>query len=478
MKKISRILLIMVLVLSAMTSKAQNDGMSLTLLPNTSYSNMYNPAIPIEYRFVAGAVFSNIGFSIYNSSVRYHNLYNFSDGVPVAFNANQFINSLEEHDNYINSNFSMDILRLGLGFGKFFADFSWSYKYNGELHYSKDFLGFFVNGNGNYLGANNPADFSIGTDINMYSELALGLRYEINDKLSVGIRPKFLYGGANLSINDDGTKIYTDENTYEMTADVNINIVAATALDMGGIYRISDFTNYFDNMDTIVLGEMFDAYENLGFGIDFGASYTFNEHIGVAAGVYDLGYIRWKDSKVKHIHKDNVVVNDALIDDFEDLLDMNIDFSEMYSSMMEDVWDNDSIYDGGDYKTTLKTKIMLQGYYEFSPLARITAIGQMYYARDKFHPALTLAYSGSLYRFLNLSASYTMSKYSGNSLGLGLGVKIAGLNVFVVTDNIMIVSKFNAPVMEMLTSYNSANIRFGMLLTLGNKNKNKNKDIE
>lgn len=471
MKKISRLFIIIVLLLSTVTSKAQSDAMSLTLLPNSSYGNLYNPSIPIDSKFVISAVFSNIGFSVHNSSVRYHNLYNFVDGVPVAFNANQFINSLDEHDNLINSNFSLDILRLGFKAGKLSVDLNWRYKYNGELHYSKDFLGFFINGNGNYLGQDNPADFSIGADFNMYSEMALGLRYEINDKLAIGIRPKLLMGTANLSINDDGTKIYTDENTYEMTADVNINIKAATMLKLENINTFSDFSNYFDEMDTLILDNLFDVKENIGFGIDFGALYTFNEHFGVAAGVYDLGYIKWKNSKVKQNQKDNVVVNDALIDDFEDLLNMDIEFSDLYSNLMEDVWDNDSIYDGGEYKTSLKTKVMLQAYYEFSPFARFTAIGQFYYAKEKLRPALTLAYSGSLYRYLNLSASYTLSKYSGSTLGLGIGVNIKNFNIFVATDNIMIVSKYNAPIMEMLTSYKSANIRFGIFASFGNKKK-------
>lgn len=471
MKKISRLFIMIVLLLSTVTSKAQSDAMSLTLLPYSSYGNLYNPSIPIESKFVFGAVFSNIGLSVHNSSVRYHNLYNFVDGVPVAFNANQFINSLDEHDNLINSNFSLDILRLGFKAGKLFVDFNMRYKYNGELHYSKDFLGFFINGNGNYLGQDNPADFSIGTDFNMYSEMSLGLRYEINDKLSIGIRPKLLMGTANLSVNDDGTKIYTDENTYEMTADVNINIQASTMMNFENIYSFSDFSNYFEDMDSLMFDNLFDEEDNIGFGIDFGASYAFNEHFGVAAGVYDLGYIKWKNSKVKHNQKDNVIVNDALIDDFEDLLNMDIEFSDLYSNLIEDVWDNDSLYDGGDYKTSLKTKIMLQTYYEFSPFARFTAIGQFYYAREKLYPALTLAYSGSLYRYINLSASYTLSKHSGHSLGLGLGLNIKGFNVFVATDNIMIVSKYDAPIMEMLTSYKSANIRFGMFLSFGNKKK-------
>ncbi len=471
MKKINRLFIMMVLLLSVMTSKAQSDAMSLTLLPNSSYNNFYNPAIPVESKFVLSAVVSNIGLSVYNSSVRYQNLYNFVDGAPVAINANQFINSLDEHDNLINTNFSIDIFRLGFKAGNLFVDFNWRYKYNTELHYSRDFLGFFINGNGNYLGQDNPADFSIGADMSMYSEMALGLQYKINDKLSIGVRPKLLLGTANISVNDDETKIYTDENTYEMTADVNINLKASTILNVDDVYSFSDFTSHFYDMDTIILDEIFDARENIGFGIDFGASYTFNEHFGVAAGVYDLGYIKWRKSKVKHNHKDNVVVNDALIDDFDDLMNMNIDFTDLYTNLVEDVWDNDSIYDGGDYKTTLKTRIMLQGYYELCPMLRVTAISQLYYMNEKIRPAMTLAYSGTFLKVMNLTASYTLSRFSNNCIGVGIGFRLKNINIFAVTDNVMIATKFKASPIEMLTSYKVANARIGFVMTFGNNKK-------
>ena len=256
-----------------------------------------------------------------------------------------------------------------------------------------------------------------------------------------------------------------------MTADVNLNIEASTMLSMNDLLRLSEFATYFDSNAPLVMNEVVNFKENIGFGIDFGASYTFNEHFGVAAGVYDLGYIKWKDAKVKHNHKDNVVVNDALIDDFNNLLNMNLEFTDLYENLIKDVWGNDSIYSGDVYKTSLKTRVMLQGYYELCPLARFTAIGQMYYIKKQFRPALTLAYSGSFWRFLNFTASYTMSKYSGNSIGAGIGFNIGPLNIYAVTDNIMIVSKLNASKMEMFTSYEATNIRMGLVLTFGNKRK-------
>lgn len=463
MKKIYKLFVIIVLLFGSTTAKAQNDGITLTLLPHLSYNNFYNPSVPTESKVVFGLGVSNIGFSVYNSSVKYKNLYNFENGLPVSLDANKFINSLDEHDNFINTNFSLDIVRVGMKFGKLFVDLDWRVRYNGEIHYSRDFLGFFVNGNAHYLGQDNPAEFSIGADINLFTEFGIGLQYSINDKLSVGIRPKLLFGLANLSVNDDQTYIYTDPDTYEMTADVNINIKAATAFNVD-LNRMSEFRNF---IDTVRITDILSIKENLGFGIDFGATYIFNDHIGVSAGVYDLGFIKWTEAKEKHNHKDNVVVNDALIDDINDVLNMNLDLTSLYEGLIEDIWEDDSLYHGEDYKTSLKTRIMLQGYYELMPMARFTAIGQMYYVKDKFRPALTLAYSGSFFKFLNFTASYTASKYVGNSIGAGISLNFGPLNIYAVTDNIMIVSKIGASTTKLLTSYDSANVRFGMVFTLG-----------
>lgn len=470
MKRIYKFLIIIVLLFGSLISKAQNDGITMTLLPHLSYNNFYNPAIPTESKIVFGLGISNIGFSAYNSSIRYNNLYGFENGKASYIDANKFINSLDEHDNFINTNFSLDIARFGIKVKKLFIDANWRVRYNGEFHYSRDFLGFFINGNGNYLGADNPADFSIGTDINMFSEMSVGLQYAINDKLTIGIRPKLLNGIANISINDDNTYIYTDENTYEMTGDVNINMKASTVLD-ADINRLSQVG---DCLNSIGFSEMFNFKENLGFGIDLGASYIFNKHIGVAMGVYDLGFIKWKNTKEKHVYKDNVVLNDALIDDFENLSNLNLDLTTLYSDLLKDIWDNDSIYPGEDYKTSLKTRIMLQGYYEFIPMARFTAIAQMYYVKEKMRPALTIAYSGSFFRLLNVTASYTVSKYAGNSIGAGFGVNLGPLNIYAVTDNIMILTNLHTSTMKMLTSYKSANFRIGMVFTLG-KVKQENK---
>ena len=100
-------------------------------------------------------------------------------------------------------------------------------------------------------------------------------------------------------------------------------------------------------------------------------------------------------------------------------------------------------------------------------MLRITAISQMCYIRNEYRPSFTLAYSGSFFRLLNVTASYTRSEYSGNTIGAGVSLNFGPLNVYVLTDNVMIFSKLDKTPMEMATSYGSANVRLGLVFTLG-----------
>ena len=162
-----------------------------------------------------------------------------------------------------------------------------------------------------------------------------------------------------------------------------------------------------------------------------------------------------------------MVINNAVFGDINDVANMNLDYKSMLSDVVDEIWGDDELIDGDDYTTTLKTKIMLQGYYELNPMLRLTAIGQMYYVNEQMRPAFTIAYSGAFLRFLNLSVSYTNSKYAGSTIGAGVGFHMGPLNLYAVTDNVMVLTKIAAPTIEMSTTYSAVNFRVGLALTIG-----------
>lgn len=469
MKRTYRFFLVVLFVLTAMSAEAQNEGLTLSLLRDMPYNNYLNPGNRVKYKGIVGFGISNINLGVLNTSIKYDNIYKFEDGVPVSIDANKFIQSLDEKDNSVRADFSLDLLNVGFRVNKLFFNIDWRLKMNAGIDYSKDFVGFFLLGNGNYMGLDNPADFNINTETTLYSEVGFGVQYEINDKLTVGVRPKLLFGLAHAGINSDRTRIYTDPDTYGISASVDLDVRTSSVLGINAD-RIGDITNVF-NSDSLSNALVKGNYaENLGFGIDFGASYVINEHWGVSASVCDLGFIQWKNAKVKSVYVEDTQVVAQIIDDISKI-DLGIDYKSMVDQLLKNVWGNDSLFGGYSYKTYLNSRIMVDGYYELNPMLRITAIGQLYRHKGQMYPAFTLAYSGSFVRHINITANYTMSKYSGNSIGLGLGFHFGPVNFYAVTDNVMMLSKIGKSTVEMATSYNTADLRLGLVFTIGKPEK-------
>lgn len=455
MKKLYRILIVAALVCISLVTKAQNDGIGFTLLPQMPFANYYNPGIRMEQRGMIGVMFSNVNYSLYNSSVKYKNLFGNDETVVDAV---KFVNSLKD-DNVINSNISLDFLNVGFRVQKLFFNIDWRLRMTGQFNYSKDFVGFFVYGNGHYMGADNPCDFSLGLEASVFHEFGIAAQYEVNDKLTVGIRPKILSGIVNVSFDNEETKIYTDPNSYAITADVNLNIKMASLLE-GTCRKIGDMPKM---VDSIAARDMMDFGENIGFGVDLGASYIINDHFGVAAGIYDLGYIKWTKATTKTVDKKDVTLNDGLFGSLSEIRDMELDYKTMLGDIVREVWGDSLMENGKDYKTYLKSRFMVQGYYEYNPMLRATAIGQLYFAKGKVHPALTLAYSGKFWNHMDLTLNCTMSKYTGTTVGFGIGGHFGPFNIFAVTDNILSVATIGSPAIEFASSFRQANARFGIV---------------
>ena len=113
---------------------------------------------------------------------------------------------------------------------------------------------------------------------------------------------------------------------------------------------------------------------------------------------------------------------------------------------------------------------MLQGYFELCPMLRATVIGQMYFVKDQVYPAVTLAYSGVFLNHINLMLNCTLSDYTGTAVGVGFGLHAGPFNIYAVTDNILCVTKFGSPALEMTSAYRTANFRTGIVWTIGKYN--------
>ena len=100
-------------------------------------------------------------------------------------------------------------------------------------------------------------------------------------------------------------------------------------------------------------------------------------------------------------------------------------------------------------------------------MVRFSALTQLYFVDGTVKPALTLAYSGVFWDHVNLTVNGTLSKYTGSSIGMGLGLHFGAFNFFVATDNVLGFAKVGSPALELASSYRSANIRTGIVFSIG-----------
>ena len=278
MRKIYKYLIVMVLVSFSFASKAQNDGFTFTLLPHIPFSNYYNPGVRVPYNGIAGGIFSNFNLSVYNSTLKYRDIYSIKPDGTEVIDGVQIVNSLKEYDNYLNMNMSLHLINAGFRFNdKWFINIDWRFRMNTDFQYSKDFLGFFILGNGHYLGKDNPCDFNVGVKANAFTEFAVALQYDVNEHLTVGIRPKFLNGIANLTVTNDETRIYTDPDTYTISADVDLNVHMASLME-GEIHELSDVGKM---IDSITVSDMLDFGDNSAEPQDIAPT-----HVTIEDGAY------------------------------------------------------------------------------------------------------------------------------------------------------------------------------------------------
>ena len=158
----------------------------------------------------------NIQVGVNLGAIRYKNLFETNEeGYPTVLTATKFVNSLA-NKNYLGV--YDDIELLGFGFrikDKFFLTVDYRQRANLDFIYSRDVLGLPIYGNMAY--SDNPADLNLDINLNAYQELGISFRHQVNDKISWGIRPKVLFGIANMNTQNISAQISTDPTDYTIS---------------------------------------------------------------------------------------------------------------------------------------------------------------------------------------------------------------------------------------------------------------------
>lgn len=465
--KLKSILMLALIVVSFASSVKGQDGNNTSyFLSNFPQQYRINPAYQPEYKvFIGLPALSGISVNYLNSSFTPEDLLRKRDD-SVYVDMNRFYKGLKKR-NFISFNNENSILSVGVRAKKWYGTLDITQRNDFMVRFNKDLLTFLKEGN----AAHPNMDFGkLGLNGNSYLEIALGLSKQVNTKLSVGGRAKFLMGIANVDMTDSDMGVKTlDDGTLLLRSRQNIRVSSPAQLE----YELDnkgfvDWGSFGMNTDNMNVSSILNA-KNPGFAIDLGGQYKFNDKINFFASLTDLGFIHWgnKENTYRFYQDAEFVWEGADISN-----SVNQNDKDKYESL-DDSFDRltdkmDTTFrvqaGSGAYTTMLSPKLHLGATYQLNKMFNVGGLFKASLMDGMFVPALTASVNARLIRNISASVSYTVTRGSYVNIGAGITAKLGPVQLYAMTDNALAAN---------YTNTRSASARVGVNLLFGHKDRKK-----
>ncbi len=446
MKKIYRKIYVILIIfcVSIPFAKAQKTMQYMYQLPQV---NNINPAMQPEcngFFTLPGLSGANIAFG---SPLSYDNIFKkhpeYSDSILFDFDK---IESKMKDISKLDLNLNMDIISFGFRTGYNYLSFNLSTKVASQFTIPKDFIKL-RHGNADFAGENNPLNLSdMNLDMVGYHEIGIGISHIFAENsalnsLIIGGGLKFLSGYLNINTEKSDIKLYTNENTYELRIEHDID------LKMSGPIEIKEKKNdkgektvdkieKKDNIEDNYV-EYFGLTGNYGFAADLGAVYKLNDRMSFNISVLDIGFINWKNNvssvKTTGSFKFNGI-------DISEDIKLNENDNENRDILKEV---KDSIIDEMElkkyeenYMKWLPLKIYAGGAYKLNKNIELGALASFQYYNKNLTPAFTFSANLTPYNWFSTVVSYSIMNGTYNNLGFGLSLRGGPFQFYFVSDHL------------------------------------------
>ena len=461
---------ILILFLSVSVS-AQKMNNTLYLMQNVPQSNQLNPAIQPECKvFVGFPALSSIYLNYSNSSFGYNDIIKDGTGIredSLVVDVNSFHDALQT-SNFVSQQFELTLFALGIRAKKYFFTLDVIEKQDSRFSFDQEMVTFLKNGNYPYQGRTSNWG-GLGLDASYYHEIALGVSKKINDKWTVGIKGKMLFGIANIHMEDSKMSVFTSatggkvilNSEHLLRVSMPINQVG---LDSDGF--VNDINIDGDDYDA----DFFANTDNKGFAVDLGMTYQMDKKTRLYASILDIGSINWKTDGYEFSQKGSFTWTGADWSQSGNSNDPNYEeIEDVFDDLADSIADEFRVSNGIDsYRVSLPAKIYLGGTHDLNKRVNVGALSRTEIFNGKIQSSLTFSANARFFKNLSTTLSYSVINNSYNNIGFGLATKLGPTQFYVVSDNVMAAIKPNTA--------HLANIRFGINFLFGCKDKTKKKD--
>jgi len=414
--------------------QAQQNN-SLYYMVGLPQSNQLNPATQPKCGFFIGLPSLEVNGG--NTNVSFKDILIYDPKVDSLF---YFLKNSDAQKNFLdkiqgNLNLSadarLDIISLGFRIRNTYLTFGISQRIETRVVIPHDLI--MVEGNLDSIGGTKKSlDLSgLGINASYFSEYSFGISHQFGDKLTIGIKAKFLYGLANIStksynvyMNDGGPDTYKIGSAIDLNASVP-NLTVHEGVD-GRVDSLS-FKNVknVDEAKTLLMDT-----KNMGLAFDVGIIYKPLEKISFSMSILDLGgYINWKDNLHRFKQDGNY--------DFKGVLYNPNDTSKITDAILDTLKNHFTYSDNpGGYKTTLSPKFYAGALFQLTKGIGLGFLTRQQILDHKLNSQYTFSLNLYPANMLNITLSYTIADQMYDNFGMGFTFKLGFLQAYVMSERI------------------------------------------
>ena len=489
---------ILIFLLTVLFARASAQNSQVLYFMNLPQNHLLNPALrPSNSVYIGLPVMSGINFNVNNNFVNFSDI--FLKGQPKdsiisflhpAYNVDNFLAKIKDK-NYFEPESMIQLLGIGFSVGRdtyIFLDIN--DRIEGNFVLPGDLIRLALKGNEQFVGSTIDLS-SLRADMKYFREFGAGFSRNFTDKLRIGVKAKLLFGIATATLDNKALGITVNEDySHTLEANMSVNMSGPVTVSMDSKHNISsvDFNDNTFNTGSGII-DFFSGKKNLGLGMDIGATYDLTDRIILSGSITDLGFIRWKKD-VTNLKADNKFEFSGL--NMLDVVNGTKTIDEVGQDMLDSLKNAFVVSNTkSPFTTYLPFGVSLGGSFN---LTKKISVGLLSYTRiiDKqIREALSLSANVNLGNAFSTSLSYTAENYQYDNLGAGLAFRAGITQFYIVTDRIPVMwniikgektthdligsgthkSTYNVPVPA---KWNSFNLRLGMNLVFGNRQKEKN----
>ncbi|MBD79238.1 MAG: hypothetical protein CL840_09985 [Crocinitomicaceae bacterium] len=447
MKVVFKISLVLTFFSYSLFTQAQQDLTLYELRSVPQASQLNASRTPLSKGYVLLPALSGFYATLYNEGFNYSDMVT-DDGDSLRVDMAKGISRMKKL-NDLGTDIRTVLLGFGFRTGATYITFNVEQKISARFTYPKTLFEFAWYGNADprFLDERVSMD-GLGFDYMQYTEASLGWAKDIDEKLSLGVRAKYLNGTANLKTTDSQLGFTTKSDAYEISVDGSFSYKSA---GLAG-YILDDSTPEGEK-DAVSA-----ATGNHGAALDVGFTYRIDNRLSVSGAINDVGLINWS-SGVKNGVADTVnftyegesvknwsqtSINGKGIIDALDTLFKGIEFQE--NSESYSTWLPTKIYIGANYRVLQKTDLSILSYNEFY--------------NNRFKSSIRAALTHRIRNWLMATVNYSFYGRSASNVGVGFSINGGPVQLYAVTDNVV---SYLLP-----TKNKNFHLRFGINLTFAN----------